>query len=91
MEKPQKNEEYQKCGWIFMKKVKWKIKELSSRKLWKKMRHMIRTSLKQGELKIVDYEAEKMHYCDQEKASLFGENKDEAVDGIQDSYIFKTN
>lgn len=87
----QKHEENHKCGWIFKKKVKWLDKQLFARKLRKKMKRIIRTWLKEAKLNAVEFEAEKVHYCDPKKGPLLGENENEAVNEIQDSHIFKTN
>jgi len=55
------------------------------------MRHMIRTWLKEEELKVVEYEVKKVHYYNLEKGPLPREDEDGAMDEIQDSHIFKTN
>lgn len=48
---------------------------------------MIRTWLKEGELNVVEYEAEKMNYCEPEQGPVLGEEDD----GIQESHIYETN
>jgi len=47
--------------------------------------------LKEGELKAVDYEEEKVHYCEIEQGTILGEEEDEGIDEIQGIHNFKTN